>query len=302
MSNLDRKPLVSVIIPTYKRSEMLPRAIDSVLCQTYANVQIVVVDDNNPDTEWRKTTESTMKKYGEESRVKYVCHEKNKNGAAARNTGIREADGEIVCFLDDDDWFYTEKIEMQVEYLLSHPEYRAVYCGWDRAGKKVVPTRTGNLSYNILSGDNIIYTNAIMMWKENALACGGWDETFKRHQEAAFLLRYFRSGEEIGVISKSLVGIDISDRSNMAANSDINQQHVEHYLASYSDIIEACEVQRKGAKRDILSHRYRGVLLAHIKSKNYKSAARVYFNMLKKMPIKFNTDIIRYALKRVHHG
>ena len=49
-------PLVSVIIPTYKRSDMQPRAIDSVLNQTYKNVQVVVVDDNNPDTEYRKNS------------------------------------------------------------------------------------------------------------------------------------------------------------------------------------------------------------------------------------------------------
>lgn len=48
------KPKVSVITPTYKRSEMLPRAIKSVLAQTYKNVEIVVVDDNDPDSEWRK--------------------------------------------------------------------------------------------------------------------------------------------------------------------------------------------------------------------------------------------------------
>ena len=302
MRVFDKKPIVSVIIPTYNRSEMLPRAIDSVLTQTYDNLQVVVVDDNNPDTDWRKTTETMMEQYSQEPRVKYVRHEKNMNGSVARNTGIREADGEIVCFLDDDDWFYNEKVEMQVEYLLSHPEYRAVYCGWDRDEKKVVPTKTGDLSYDILSGDNIIYTNVIMMWKENALACGGWDETFKRHQEAAFLLRYFRNGGRIGVVSKILVGFDISDRGNAAADSDINQQHLEHYLSSYPDVIDACEAAKKGAKDDIFSHRYRGLLLAHLKSKNYKSAIKLYFQTVKRMPIKFNTDIIRYALKRMYHG
>ena len=51
---------VSVIIPTYKRAEMLPRAINSVLEQSYKNIEVVVVDDNNPDTEWRKITEKTV--------------------------------------------------------------------------------------------------------------------------------------------------------------------------------------------------------------------------------------------------
>ena len=56
---------VSVITPTYKRSEMLPRAIKSVLAQTYKNVEIVVVDDNDPDSEWRKKTEQRMEEFAE---------------------------------------------------------------------------------------------------------------------------------------------------------------------------------------------------------------------------------------------
>ena len=161
--------MVSVIIPTYKRSDMLPRAIASVLNQSYANIEAVVVDDNNPDTEYRKHTEILMMQYEFDKRVKYVKHSKNFNGSVARNTGIKNSDGEIVAFLDDDDTFYPEKIEKQVEYLLQHPKYRAVYCGWDRAGDIVIPNDEGNLSYNILSGDHIIYTNAIMMWKKDIM-------------------------------------------------------------------------------------------------------------------------------------
>ena len=110
---MNNNHLVSVIIPTYKRSDMLPRAIASVLGQTYQNIQVVVVDDNNPDTEWRETTSKKMEAYADDSRVKYVCHEQNMNGSVARNTGIHESDGDIVCFLDDDDWFLPTKIEKQ---------------------------------------------------------------------------------------------------------------------------------------------------------------------------------------------
>lgn len=69
-------PLVSIIIPTYKRSEMLPRAIESVLNQTYKNIQVIVVDDNDPDTEFRIATEQRMLLYNYNPRVKYIRHEK----------------------------------------------------------------------------------------------------------------------------------------------------------------------------------------------------------------------------------
>lgn len=291
--------MVSVIIPTYKRAEMLSRAIDSVLVQTYKNIQVVVVDDNNPDTEWRKKTSDIMKKYYDDVRVKYICHEKNMNGSVARNTGIANATGEIICFLDDDDWFYPNKVEQQLDFLLSYPEYRAVYCGWLRDGKRVVPIKMGDLSYDLLSGINLIYTNVIMMWKKDAIECGGWDETFMRHQEAAFMLRYFKNGGKVGVVSEVLTEFDVSDRGNAAKNSDINEQHMDHYLNSYMDIIENCELERKGARKDIFSYRYRGVLLSHIKSKNWKGAIKLYLKMIKKMPLKFNLDILRYIANRV---
>lgn len=299
LNQVNYLPKVSVIIPTYKRSEMLSRAIDSVLSQTYKNVEVVVVDDNNPDTDWRKNTADTMQKYVNDLRVKYVCHEKNMNGSVARNTGIKSATGEIVAFLDDDDWYLPTKIEKQVKYLLDNPKYRAVYCGWHRDGKTELPTAEGDLSYNLLSGDHIIYTNAIMMWKTDAIACGGWDETFKRHQEAAYLLRYFRAGGLIGTISEPLVEFDVEDRSNAASDSDVSEQQLTFYLDSYRDMIDRCECEEKGAKRDIISHRYRGALLRHIKYKNFKSAIKLYLRMIKKMPIKFNVDIAKYIINRI---
>ena len=119
--------LVSVIIPTYKRSDMLPRAIDSVLNQTYKNVEAVIVDDNNPDTEWRLKTEELMQQYSGDDRVQYVRHIVNKNGAAARNTGIRSARGTVVSFLDDDDLMLPERISKCVEVLMQNVEYDAAF-------------------------------------------------------------------------------------------------------------------------------------------------------------------------------
>ena len=293
------KPLVSVITPTYKRSDMLLRAIESVLNQTYENVQMVIVDDNDPDTEWRAATMEKMSRFATDARIKYVCHEKNMNGSVARNTGIREADGEIVCFLDDDDWFLPEKIEIQVEYLLAHPEHRAVYCGWDRDGKQFNEGKEGNLSFELLSGNQLVYTNVIMMWREDAIACGGWDESLRRHQEAAFLLRYFRHGGTIGFVPHILVGFDVSDRSNAASNSAINEEQVTYYLERYKDMIERCDGQRKGAARDIYSYRYRGAFLHHVKYNSMGRAWRLYWRMFFRMPVKFNADIIRYIIHRI---
>lgn len=262
------RPLVSVIIPTYKRCDMLPRAINTVLTQTYKNVQVIVVDDNDPETEWRHATSLIMQAYQNDSRVRYICHHKNLNGSVARNTGIRESSGDIITFLDDDDLYKPEKIEKQVNFLLEHPEYRAVYCGWHRDKADFIPNGSGDLSYGILSGSNIIITNVIMMWKKDAVACGGWDSKLRRHQEAAFLLNYFRHGGKIGRVEDVLVEFDTTDRSNVS-NPEITEKQLIYLLGEYQDLIDKCESQKKGSRKRIYSSRRLGIVLPYLKDRKY---------------------------------
>lgn len=106
---------VSVIIPTYNRAQLLPRAIDSVLAQTVADrCDIVVVDDGSTDD-----TPAVAARYGD--RIQYI-RQPNRGAAAARNTGIRASDGEFVAFLDTDDEWRPDKTERQLEALHRWPE------------------------------------------------------------------------------------------------------------------------------------------------------------------------------------
>lgn len=289
---------VSVIITTYKRANMLKRAIDSVLNQTYKNIEVIVVDDNDEKSEDRKNTENIMMSYIDNSKVKYIKHKVNKNGAAARNTGIKHSTGEIVCFLDDDDWYIESKVEKQLKFLTKNNKYKAVYCGWNRNGKTTIPKRTGNLAFELLSGDSLIYTNTIMMWKDIAEKIGGWDERFKRNQEAVFLLRYFKSGYSIGVIDECLVEFDTSDRRNQL-DSKKNEEQFEFYLSEHEDIIKKISKIDKNARKKIYSKRYRGILLYHLRAKNITDSFKVYIKMIKYIPIMFNKDIIVYVYYRL---
>ncbi|MFZ5652192.1 MAG: glycosyltransferase family 2 protein [Bacillota bacterium] len=114
-------PLVSVIVPTCNRAGMLERAVESVLEQTFRDFELIVVDDGSTD----KTGEA-IKKYSE--RLRYFA-KKNGGVASARNLGIKKARGELVAWLDDDDFFYPQKIEKQVTYFKKHPEAGLVYTG-----------------------------------------------------------------------------------------------------------------------------------------------------------------------------
>ncbi len=118
----DKPPAISVIIPSYNRDKTLPRAIDSVLTQTFSDLELLIVDDGSTDNT-REVVEEYMLK---DSRVKYIYQE-NARQAAARNNGIKHSRGEFTAFLDSDDEWLSDKLKKQIEYLETHPEFSMVY-------------------------------------------------------------------------------------------------------------------------------------------------------------------------------
>jgi glycosyltransferase involved in cell wall biosynthesis len=100
---------VSVIIPTYNRAHLVGQSIESALNQTHKDLEVLIVDDASTD----KTCEA-VKPYLKHPEVRYICHEQNKGQQAARNTGIKNARGEYVAFLDSDDVWLPQKIELQL--------------------------------------------------------------------------------------------------------------------------------------------------------------------------------------------
>jgi glycosyltransferase involved in cell wall biosynthesis len=140
-------PTVSVVIPTYNRTDILPRAIESVLAQTYDDLELVVVDDGSSED-----VESVVDRY-DDHRVRYIAHEENRGANAARNTGIEAADGDYLAFLDSDDEWHPRKLAAQLDRLESKSsEWVAAYCDYDVE----VPGRTGTLqeaAARLLSSD-----------------------------------------------------------------------------------------------------------------------------------------------------
>jgi len=115
-------PLVSVIIPAYNAAAFLPRAVESVLNQTYSNVEIIVVDDGSTDE-----TPELMEDYSDS--VRYIRKE-NGGVASARNAGIQEARGDYIAHLDADDEWMSDKLECQMALHRSNPELMWSYTNW----------------------------------------------------------------------------------------------------------------------------------------------------------------------------
>jgi glycosyltransferase involved in cell wall biosynthesis len=131
----ETSPLVSVIIPTYNRCQWLSRAIESVLEQTYAPLELIVVDDGSTDD-----TPDLLGSYGGGIRV---IRQANTGVSGARNAGIRAAGGELIALLDSDDRWLPEKLEHQVAYFQATSQ--AMICQteeiWVRNGKRVNPKK-----------------------------------------------------------------------------------------------------------------------------------------------------------------
>ncbi|MGE3840919.1 MAG: glycosyltransferase family 2 protein [Vicinamibacterales bacterium] len=114
------QPTVSIVIPAYMQAEFLRDAIDSALAQDHPAVEVIVVDDASPDE-----TAAIVKQYG--SKIRYVRHDENRGLAASRNSGFRESSGELVAFLDSDDYFHPEKMTAHAAFMEQHPEVGVSY-------------------------------------------------------------------------------------------------------------------------------------------------------------------------------
>ncbi|RXJ95885.1 hypothetical protein CRU94_04540 [Arcobacter sp. AHV-9/2010] len=109
-------PLVTIYIPTYNRKELLSRAVNSVLNQTYKNIEVIIVDDCSPDD----TIEYLEELIRKDNRVRYFQNETNSGACVSRNKAIKEAKGEFITGLDDDDYFLPSRIENFVNYWQKH--------------------------------------------------------------------------------------------------------------------------------------------------------------------------------------
>ena len=191
--------LVSIIIPTYKGAKYLARALKTVINQTYKNIEIIVVDDNGKGSIDQINTEKVINEISDD-RVVYIAHENNKNGACARNTGLKIAKGNYIGFLDDDDLLLEDKIRDSVIFIENNHDYDGVYtnvacCDENLTITKVVKiSNTGNCTKNLLLDEMFFGTGSnIFITRKAFKKIGFFDERFVRHQDLEYMLRYYRT-------------------------------------------------------------------------------------------------------------
>lgn len=246
---------VSVVIPTYKRPKNLKNALISVLDQDYEDLEILVVSDNGVDSPFNVETSilvEDLKQAYPKRNLKLIEHHQNRNGAAARNTAIMRSTGEYICFLDDDDVYLPGRISKSLEVLNSSRGIDgAVYCGflgWNSPLNDLNRYKTGDLTLEILRLDykkHYLHTNTATYKRSAILAINGFDESYRRHQDLEFNLRFFEL-YEIAVVEEPGVRLnpEPSDISNKVFNISMLNLKIK-FLNQFRSVISHYEAHEK---------------------------------------------------------
>lgn len=226
-------PQVSVIIPVYNGDRFVAQAIDSVLQQTMADCEIIVVDDGSTDC-----TADMLQGYGNSIRV---IRQENQGVAIARNVGIQQAQADFIAFLDADDWFYPNKLEAQLRQFEQYPEAGLVHSGWcrvDAEGKPLLEVMPW-LQVPVLNLESWLRWKPVLpsamlfrkTWLETA---GGFDPRFPPAEDTELVLRLAKLGCEAVWLKQITVGY--RQHSDSAMHKGLPQAHslaavIDHFFA-----------------------------------------------------------------------
>jgi len=203
-------PDVSIIIPAYNHATLLGEALESIFSQTFRSFEIIIVDDGSTDD-----TANVLKPLIEQGLIRYIYQQKQ-GVSAARNRGIVEAGGRYIAFLDSDDLFESEKLDIQVKYLQDHPGVGLVHSGFtkfDNAGNDL-----GYRDASWFSG--MIYPQILLYWTtlmavdtvlipKNILDSVGLFDTTLSMGEDLDLWRRIARKYPFGFINKSLARVRV---------------------------------------------------------------------------------------------
>ena len=246
-------PKVSVIIPTYNYGRFVCHAVESVLAQTWPNIEVIVIDDGSTDD-----TADRLKPYAD--KIRYI-YQPNRGLSNARNEGIREAAGEYVAFLDADDLWTPQKIEAQMA-LVAAQQCETVVC---------VPPNNATADDAFSFADCFLvspgFGSTALVKRDVFNETGGFDETLRSVEDRDMMLRISVTGRRIGILAGDYVHIRTHD-ANMSKNAELMEENFRRTLQKIFALPE-------------MRHRY--LLKAKALSHYYFDCAWTYFEEGKRM-------------------
>ena len=290
--------LVTAVITTYKREpEIVEQALKSILAQTYRNLEIIVVDDSPADYPLREAVAAMLDGYSQEG-VRYIPHEKNMGACAARNTGLKAANGTYIGYLDDDDEWAPEKIEkMLAVYRTGGEELGLVYCHRmviDTAkGKKLlrkVPVHRGNVLQVLLRGNFIGGTSVPLMRKSALEAIGGFDEALPAVQDYDVWVR-IAENFTIDCVEEPLIVYYKHPGEQITSNPSKRIAGMERVIQKYNHYIMA--------DKHAYWQKHLALARDYANGKQKKKALSLWLRSVKRCPLRIKQNLLYlyYILK-----
>jgi glycosyltransferase involved in cell wall biosynthesis len=322
MPKNDSAPRISVIIPTYNRADFIGETIQSVLDQTYADFELIVLDDASTDD-----TAQVVARFGDE-RLTYIYQENNVGETAARNAGFAYARGELVSFLDSDDRMLPHNLETLVALLDVRPEVSVAY-GWyywmDKDGQPIMEeypkieeqippqidspwpditlrpsglTPEGQILPQLVLVD-LMMIGSTLIRRECVEAIGGFGETVQFQGHWDFYLRLARAGYTYAC-SKQAVAVWRIHPGNRGGYTDV-------MLASRLAILDrlfddpALETTLKGVRQQAYYKAYMDYALVHYNPDHLEQGVRYLNKALQYAPLR-SEDLAKLSEKMVNYA
>lgn len=222
---MPKQSLVTAFIPTHNRSDLLERAVGSVLEQTWDPLEIIIVDDASDD----ETPDLLEELLGKYNNIRVIRNETSKGAAVSRNMAIRQAKGEYITGLDDDDYWRPTRIERLME---EFEEGFSAVCSYDRMvmnGREVIWKKP-----TMITLDDLLYYNRVgnqvLTKKEYLDHLGGFDETLPSAQDYDLWIRLVREYGPIRTVTSPLQVVNMEEDRDRITTSD---KKMEGYQQCY---------------------------------------------------------------------
>jgi glycosyltransferase involved in cell wall biosynthesis len=234
-----KKPFFTVIIPTHNRYKLLKKAIRSVIDQSFSDFELLVIDDHSSDH-----TKQIVKEF-EDERIRYILNDRGAGGAGTRNCGIFRAKGQWTAFLDDDDLWLPEKLEVQYKKINEIDDsIGLIYSGFSYSSPRkrwnahiIIPKKQGRLLDDLLY-DNYIGTITTVLIRTHILqTIGGFDERFLAHQDIDLYVRV-AAVSNITFVSQCLATVFLSSDNRITDNFMKKLQGCSLFWDKHSDLID----------------------------------------------------------------
>lgn len=290
---MNAQPLVSVIIPSYNSGEYITETINSILKQSYKNIEIIVVDDGSTDR-----TARILQNYIKNNNIKYILQE-NRGVSRARNTGIASSKGGIVALCDADDVWVENKLELQVP-LFNNQDVALVYGGTEVFGDDIdidmdhsKAFKRGGIFDDLMRG-NFICTSSTLIRKEVIKKVGGFDEKLKFVEDLDLWLR-ITSKYKADFTPERVVKYRIHS-GNTSSN------YVQQYQVEVDVVKRACSrlnIPKQLAKK-YLYFSYWRLSYFSAESKDYKVAIKALMSAIYLNPMKLENGrlFLKILLRR----